>query len=71
MLRLGFVVLAVLVLPGCPTAHSDYPAQSCTTNNDCYLGEHCLNNSICVPNGRDLAVPRVTADLSGADMVMP
>ena len=71
MTRLGLVILAALALAGCPAAHSDFPSQSCKTDSDCYLGEHCLNNSICVAVGGDLATAPKKIDMSGPDLGMP
>jgi hypothetical protein len=61
------LILAALALAGCPAAHSDYPSQSCKSDNDCYLGEHCKDNSICVPNGLDLSATQSTTDMSRND----
>jgi hypothetical protein len=41
---------------GCPAAHDDYPGTACTTDSDCFQGEHCMNSTICVANAVDMAV---------------
>jgi hypothetical protein len=57
-----FLVAAVVtaigaaMLSGCPAAHSDYPSAACKVDSDCYVGEQCMDNSICVPIGADLSV---------------
>jgi hypothetical protein len=69
--RLGLVVLAALALAGCPAAHDDYPTQSCKTNDDCYEGERCLNNSICVAADDMTTAPRKKTSDLGPDMRQP
>lgn len=58
MRRLLFVALVTLAgaAAGCPAAHNDYPSASCKTDSDCYKGEKCMNASICVAVGTDMAV---------------
>jgi hypothetical protein len=68
--RLGLIALATFFCVGCPAAHSDYPTRACSTNDDCFLGEHCLNSSVCVPN-TDMAVVAKRGDLSRLDLEMP
>lgn len=58
-------LVAAAMLAGCPAAHDDYPNGSCKTNADCYQGEICMNNSICVA-APDLAVE--VADMASTDM---
>jgi hypothetical protein len=68
MARCVLLLLATLTIAGCPAAHSDYPTQACKVDSDCYEGEHCLNNTICVSNGADMAKK---LDMTAVDMVMP
>lgn len=69
MRRTWLGLLAVLALAGCPAAHNDFPSQACKTDSDCYLGERCMNNSICVAVPADLAAAAATTkvDMSRAD----
>jgi hypothetical protein len=56
---------------GCPAAHSDYPTTSCKTDSDCYRGEKCINSSVCMPIGADLAQPPAAPrDLAGQTIDM-
>lgn len=48
------LVLAAGVV-GCPAAHDAYPGKACKTDNDCYLGEICVNLE-CAPPPPDMPV---------------
>jgi hypothetical protein len=69
---LGAAVATAATLSGCPAAHSDYPGTSCRVDSDCFQGEVCQNNTICVPN-LDMSVigdfAHPSPDLSGDDMM--
>ena len=41
---------------GCPAAHDDYPGTACMKDSDCFKGEHCMNNTICVADTADMAM---------------
>ena len=71
LLWLVGVILASLALSGCPAAHSDYPTQACKTDNDCYVGERCMNNSLCVTLGADLAQAPKRFDMTVTDGSTP
>lgn len=50
LVLLGGALALGAALAGCPAAHNDYPGTACTKNADCYQGEVCKDNTICVPN---------------------
>jgi hypothetical protein len=66
----AFLVGIVLGASGCPAAHDDYPGTSCKTDSDCFKGEHCMNNTICVPDAIDMAVelPDIAHFPPGSDL---
>jgi hypothetical protein len=50
----------LLLLMGCPAAHSPYPDKSCMTNTDCFQGETCLigeSGGTCVGGNSDGGTP--------------
>lgn len=61
----AFLVGIVLGASGCPAAHDDYPGTSCKTDSDCFKGEHCMNNTICVADVADMAMQLPDLPLSG------
>jgi hypothetical protein len=71
MVMLALAALSSLALGGCPAAHNDYPSQACKTDNDCYIGERCMNNSICVMLGADMASPPKHFDMTVTDGSTP
>jgi hypothetical protein len=72
MRRLRQVILAVAVgsaaavgLSGCPAAHDAFPSRACATDKDCYVGEKCMNASMCVTDtSPDLSVPVESTDMA-------
>jgi hypothetical protein len=72
ILRLAgaFAVGIVLGAAGCPAAHDDYPGSSCKTDSDCFKGEPCMNNTICVSDAIDMAVelPDIAGFPPGTDL---
>ncbi|HXU69745.1 MAG TPA: hypothetical protein VN947_10475 [Polyangia bacterium] len=53
---LGGALALGAALAGCPAAHNDYPGTACKINADCYVGEVCKDNTICVPIPADMSI---------------
>ena len=72
----GGALAALTTLVGCPAAHDDYPGAACKTDSDCYEGEHCLNQTLCVLDTPDMAVrlpdlAHFFGDGGGPDLLSP
>jgi hypothetical protein len=53
-------LLWLLLLCGCPGAHTGYPDKSCKTTSDCYAGETCVitnEGGTCQPGSGDGGTP--------------
>jgi hypothetical protein len=62
---LAAAVVAGATLAGCPGAHDPFPGTACTKDTDCYIGEKCMNATVCVPTAStDMAAPTPVEDMA-------
>jgi hypothetical protein len=59
-----------LTLAGCPLSHDPFPGKTCSTNEDCFQGEMCIQmvctamQDLAMP---DMALPIIDFSTPGAD----